>query len=352
MFRRLLISFVIGTMVAFGSAAHEFGEEHCTKSSFWDSTDWSPVEQEDEIVKLLKHCVLSHKTKSHYALHSITKSRNTQLMQLLIEYGAELNPGIGSTGTPLHWAVENRFLKGMDILIGNGADINARTGFGDTPLHYAVENNDLITTGKLISLGANVNSISKTLSLWGDECQRKRFRGKEERFGFSPLHIAAACGYNGILHLLVESGSNIDKCSKSDGTPLQIATVNGHADIVEILIDAGAQVNAVMGEAGLTPLYFVAYREGRSYYTSDSDAKICKLLVEAGANIHATWVRWTGETFDSPIEATKRHWSSDAERPCYLAMTQNGQIKIAPMFIKPSLDCYELNQSKIEDSND
>lgn len=348
MFKRLLISFLIGTLLSFGSVAHEFGEHHCTALGFWDSIDWAQVKKEDEIVKLLKHCVLAHKSYSHSALDYITQSENTQLMQILIDYGADLNPGIGTYyGTPLHRAVRMGFLEGMDILIGNGADLNARDSDRNTPIHYAVKNNNLVATGKLVSHGANVNIIGRSTFVgYANRCSHSYRYTKQEGFGFSPLHIAAACGYNGILHLLVESGSNIDRCSNMDGTPLHIATINGHSDAVEILIKAGAQVNAVMGEAGLTPLYFVA----DSGYLSD--ARICKLLVDAGANIRATWVRWAGKTFDSPIEAAKPQNSYDKEGPCYLSMKQNGQFKIAPRFIKPSLDCYKINQSKIGDSND
>lgn len=376
MFERISVSIIIGLMVVLGSTGHEFGEQHCSVG-FWGSTDWSQVKVDDEEAYVAKHCVLAHnkdmypregvgKSALHYVIDNISMSQfliengadvnaknqhdktplhyvvnNVSVMQLLIENGADVNVKGKFGDTPLHDAFLHGNLEAIEMLIENGADVNARDNHHNVPLHLAVKHNYLIASGKLIASGADVNSISRSISnFYIESCNIfSEWRSRERnRKGYSPLHIAALCGYRGIAHLLVESGSDIDKCSKEDGTPLHIAAKNGHADIVEILIDYGAQVSAVAGKYGVTPLYH-AVEGSRDYYA------VCELLVNAGANIYAP-ARRPGKYYSPrlPIE--------QAGELCSRAMRLSGHSKKRSKLIKPSLDCYKVNLARKENRNE
>lgn len=56
------------------------------------------------------------------------------------------------------------------------------------------------------------------------------------------LHIASADGNLAAVHILLQSGAQIDLMDQDQNTPLILATQNGHNDIVEYLIKAGASI--------------------------------------------------------------------------------------------------------------
>lgn len=60
-------------------------------------------------------------------------------MEVLIKAGANVNIEDSRNGlTPLHFAVQNSKVDIVNYLIENGANINAKTSNGQTPLHLSV----------------------------------------------------------------------------------------------------------------------------------------------------------------------------------------------------------------------
>ena len=95
---------------------------------------------------------------------------NLELVKLLIENGAELNPKAKNTGVPLHFAVTSAFseerkkaanFEVIKCLIENGAEVDAKNFKGKTPLFYAVKNDlDMEIVEYFITCGAD--SYAKT----------------------------------------------------------------------------------------------------------------------------------------------------------------------------------------------
>lgn len=74
-------------------------------------------------------------TPLHYAAHK----DYTNMVQLLIECGAEVNAKESVYDrTPLYCAAQAGCTATVEMLLKNNADIHARTNYGDTPLHGAV----------------------------------------------------------------------------------------------------------------------------------------------------------------------------------------------------------------------
>ena len=73
-----------------------------------------------------------------YPLHFAVNS-SIEMMQLLIEHGADVNAKDQNGKTPLHITAVIPSIEKMQILIEHGADVNAVDANDKTPLNYALE---------------------------------------------------------------------------------------------------------------------------------------------------------------------------------------------------------------------
>jgi len=70
-------------------------------------------------------------------LHVAAQEGHNQVIELLIDNGADVNSKDGDEGTPLHMAAANGHKGIAELLIVKGADVNAKIVDGGTPLDYA-----------------------------------------------------------------------------------------------------------------------------------------------------------------------------------------------------------------------
>jgi hypothetical protein len=153
-------------------------------------------------------------------------------------------------------------------ILKEGADPQARNAEGKTGLHFAINYSEYNYTSKgremlclFLNRGVDINT--------GDGG------------GATALHYAALDeGYHCCNKIddLLNFGADLDARDKAGQTPLHHAARRGRkTDAVKALLQAGSDVNA-RDEAGATPLHMAAAR---------GDAEVIKILLNAGANIHA-----------------------------------------------------------------
>jgi ankyrin repeat protein len=186
------------------------------------------------------------------------------LAKLLLAKGALVNATnvAGFTIPPLEWAVSSDNTELVEFLLDHGADAKAKSDVGSTFLHTAADRGDLEIAKMLIAHGVDVNA---------------KITG-----GTTPLHQAAWGGHEALMELLLSKGAEAD-AKRSDGlTPLINAAGPGaerHGKgCVEMLLAKGANVNAT-DEYGETPLHKAAY-----YGNKD----VVEILLAHGASINAT----------------------------------------------------------------
>jgi ankyrin repeat protein len=189
----------------------------------------------------------------HYAV--LTPS-NTNVINLLITSGVDINGKDINGATPLHLANKIKNCDNIELLIKRGANIFAVNQRGRNALHFAVtvpSNADVITL--LVGEGVDIDCRDAT--------------------GFTPLHLAYKREMFDNVRALVTLGANVDTVDDKQRSLLHRAALSPVAEAIELLIDKAANVNA-RDISGITPLH-LAYGQG--------NVDVVKILIDRGASI-------------------------------------------------------------------
>ena len=161
-----------------------------------------------------------------------------EIIQILLDHGADVNAKNDRGRTPLHGATHNgRGEKEiLDLLINNGADVNSKDDQSETPLDYAME----------LQLTEAVAFLKSRGGKTGEELTKIH--------GLT-IHEAVRDGNLETVQQELEKGADANLREHWLRTPLHLAAYWGHLEIAELLLSNGAKVNAV-NKSGKTPLDF------------------------------------------------------------------------------------------------
>lgn len=269
------------------------------------------------------------------ALHYSAQQGHLAITKMLVEAGADLE-AISSVvnHTPLHLAAkddplivasQDRHSEVMNVLIMSGANLNSRAVDGATPLYLAAENGHM--GGVKMLLRAKANPL---LTRSGPE------RGRT----CVPLDAAAMRGHSEVVGELVQQ-CGIEGCGgASKGVQaLEMAAMTRYPDIMALLTDAGvvdngiALISAIRYKSERSVMFLLQQKEGKS--TGDQAAyvnfkdkhgltpllcalgvssftfspRIVRLLINAGVDTASVAVRVEAETRDAshtPLDLTNR----------------------------------------------
>ncbi len=190
----------------------------------------------------------------------------------------DVSPELLETGDlrsnqPIHWAVMTRQLDLMDELIERGADINTRRSDGARPIH--------LTNGDYHFRGWR--DVAKDWPTTPEDV----FRHLVSRGANVDVGMACATGDIGRVRELVDQDpSLVNRLSDYSGyyigagAPIKNAAARGHLEIVKLLLERGADPN--LPEEGIAP-------SGHALYSAAANGhfEIVKLLLEHGAHPNA-----------------------------------------------------------------
>ncbi len=205
-------------------------------------------------------------TDGKTAMLSAAYMGNVEVVEYLLDAGADINARTNSNSVALHGAGYYGRDEVAKLLIARGADLNAANAYGFTPLLSACAGGRTAVARMLIEAGADITA-----------------RNQE---GAGPLLFAALGGIRDIFDLLLERGASLESKDNDGDGLLHYAATGGNLDMVQHLIDLGMDIRA-KSDVGTTPLHSAAGGCSRS---------VAELLLSKGADINAV-----GESNRTPI---------------------------------------------------
>jgi len=207
-------------------------------------------------------------------LYEAVRAEKLEVVRELLRQGANPNIKNFSGKSPLALAVEKYQRDIADILafygaqvesiyeaayvgdldklrkcLGNGLDVNSPAPDGSTALHKAAHAGRIKIVKFLLKKGANPNCRDKT--------------------GLTPLHLTSD---EKVAKMLIEAGAKPNSKDKTGMTPLHYAALNGRSQVIRVLLECGANINS-KDESGMTPIFLAG------------DYRVAELLIEKGVNL-------------------------------------------------------------------
>ncbi len=156
--------------------------------------------------------------------HLACVSGDATSARLLLGAGppSQLDVASADGQTPLMIAVSNKRKELVDLLLEGGADVDAATGYGGTSLHFAAHRSLVDVVRALLEAGADA--------------------GAADDLGKTPLHAAAARSA-AVSGALLWAGADPRAEAAHRVTPLHLAARAGRADVVRLLLAYGADAD-------------------------------------------------------------------------------------------------------------
>lgn len=216
------------------------------------------------------------------------------MVQYLIDNGADVNVSNLSGFTSLAWATERNHRAIVELLLKHGAQANQADNCGLTPLHKAARSGYIEICKLLVEVGgANLALTSK-----------------KENSGVSVLQEACSSGHMEAVLFLLDADADVDQQDSQGRTALIRAVLKNHAAIAEVLIKFGAIVN-LADNTGRTPLHWAAF---------NGNLTIVQLLISKKADLSI--VDKTNQTAQQ-IASVKKHTEVESFFENILQLTAN-----------------------------
>lgn len=174
-----------------------------------------------------------------------------QVLELLLQSGADVNTSDVQGFTPLFMASYYGFISVVEILIQNGAGLNVKTVSGATPLQASSTMGHFRVTQLLVQHGADVTTKDNAgRNLLNYACRpgnlelvnfiinesQTQALDEADHWGSRPLSVAARFGSVGIVRALIGTGAvEVESSDKFGRTAALWAASRGHYAVASLL---------------------------------------------------------------------------------------------------------------------
>ncbi|KAH3861103.1 hypothetical protein DPMN_024031, partial [Dreissena polymorpha] len=207
-----------------------------------------------------KAMVLNHvDNEGTSALHLAVQNNKSQVIDLLLDHGIEINLQNNTNHTPLHMAVITGNIAVVTQLLEHGADLEARDGDHMTPVHKCAMYGKMEVLEVLQQKGANMNA-----------------RTSEQ---LTPLLVASWKGHLHVVEFLLSNRAKVAATDSCMRTALHWAVDQGHYNIMQVLMKYGGQT--------LLPQMDHTDQTVGHYAARTGNTMILRLLMDFGINLEA-----------------------------------------------------------------
>ena len=219
-------------------------------------------------------------------LHAASRCGHADVVQLLLEHGANANAPDDRNCTPLLLASYGGHVEVARVLLKHGVDMEVRDRNDWNPLEKASAERHVDLVRVLLEYGADANTkdMNNQISLYrarGEEIARLLLKhgadaNSPDNCGQTPLHLLSYLGRLEAARVLLEHGVDQNARNSNNETPLHLASSKGEVDVVRLLLRYGADIHA-RDEKGRTPFMMATER---------GFLDTMQLLLEYGAEDH------------------------------------------------------------------
>ena len=220
------------------------------------------------------------------ALQAAAAAGNSTELKEILGRGADIN-NVCDRGTAIVVAAERNHKEIVQLLIDHGADINPRGEGGDSALLMASRFGYTEIVELLLDHGAKADIQDRRGSRALSAASKRGHKGVVDLLPSheadvntqsdrgNALQAASSLGHKEIVELLLTYGADINSVGGLCGSALQAASSSGHREIVKLLLDHGADVNVRAGQDG----------GALQAASGEGHREIVKLLLEHGADV-------------------------------------------------------------------
>jgi ankyrin repeat protein len=265
-------------------------------------------------------------------LHTAAGNGNLDLVNLLLEHGADPNHSIDFSNasgvySPFSSAVLSDHYEIAVLLAERGAEMDVAGGKMYRSLfHNAIAEHDVRFVKLMLKHGADVNEIPPDFH------------------SMTPLHVAANIGDVEKCKLLLESGAEINAQTPDGATPLFFAAAWNHKQVCDLLLSKGAKLEiwTACALGNLTEVKRILAADPKLAKAADKrlgrpplfwavqrgESELVELLIKGGADANARAPRYSqaGNVVTGP-EVFGRAKERNGESPLHLA-AERGSLPI------------------------
>lgn len=172
---------------------------------------------------------------------------STEILQMLLQYGTDVNASNKNNKTPVMVAAGSGFLEKVKMLVEGGAKLNLVDNVGHTVFGYACMCRNEQVVNYLVCCDAlDINGTGL-----GDR---------------APVYLTVSKGYYAALKILLQRGASTDYVDDQGQSIIHIAVSKERNLIIRALLDHGVNIETV-NKNGITPLMAAIIAEDKSIMT-------------------------------------------------------------------------------------
>ncbi|XP_040288473.1 protein phosphatase 1 regulatory subunit 12C isoform X4 [Bufo bufo] len=191
-----------------------------------------------------KEIIDSTNTDGISALHQACIDENLEVVEFLVNHGANVNQADNEGWTPLHVAASCGYMEIAEYLLKHSANIAAVNSDGDVPLDIAEDDcMETLLRAEITKRGIDIEAAKREEEeVMLQDARQWLNAGRIEdtrhpKTGASALHVAAAKGYIEVMRLLLQANFDPNVKDKDGWTPLHAAAHWGVEEACRLLVE-------------------------------------------------------------------------------------------------------------------